>query len=418
MEGWTPRPSFGSLPRDTVLLDEADLGRVLTAPGGHVRRGRRLAVVLIAVALVLGGAACTAGGATDAPTATRATTARLHADRPALILGHRGAAGYRPEETLAADETGVRMGADLIELDLVSTKDHVLVARHENEISGTTDVADHPEFASRRTTKTIDGTTQKGWFTEDFTLAELRTLRAKERIPQVRPGNAQYDGRFPIATFDEVLALRARLSTELKRPVGVAPETKHPSYFRSIGLPLEEPMLASLRRAGLGASGPSGTGPLVIIQSFELGNLLALRAEGAPVRTLFLVNTTGSPATQVAGAPQDYEGFTTHDGLDYLRGKVDIIGPAQDLVIPQTFTGALGSPTDLVATAHADGLEVMPWTFRAENQFLPSDYWVGTNLTSPGNAQQLQEVFLQAGVDGLFTDQPDITALARAAVAG
>ncbi|MEO9151943.1 MAG: glycerophosphodiester phosphodiesterase family protein [Lapillicoccus sp.] len=397
MEGCTRRSSFGSSALHAV----------------H-RSARRGVVVAVAVATLLGGGAgCSGGGGTTAPTTDRTATARLHPDAPALILGHRGAAGYRPEETLAADETGVRMGADLIELDLVSTKDHVLVARHENEIGGTTDVADHPEFASRRTTKRIDGRTETGWFTEDFTLAELKTLRARERIPQVRPGNAQYDGRFPIATFDEVLALRARLATELKRPVGVAPETKHPSYFASIGLPLEAPMLASLRRAGLG-TGIEAAAP-VIVQSFELGNLLALKAGGAAVRTLFLVDAKGAPATHVAGAPDDYAGFVTPRGLAYLRGKVDIVGPEQSLVIPHTFTDALGGPTDLVATAHAEGLEVIPWTFRAENQFLPADYWVGTTLTSPGNAQQLQQVFLEAGVDGLFTDQPDVTALARAA---
>ena len=164
-----------------------------------------------------------------------------------LVIGHRGASGHRPEHTLASYELAARMGADYIEPDLVATKDGVLVARHENEISGTTDVAEHPEFAARKTTKVIDGATITGWFTEDFTLAELRALRAKERIPQLRQRNTIYDGRYRVPTFDGVIWLAKRLTRELGRPIGIYPETKHPSYFQSIGLALEDPLVAALR---------------------------------------------------------------------------------------------------------------------------------------------------------------------------
>src|SRR5215213_9873854 len=196
-----------------------------------------------------------------------------HKAKP-LVIGHRGAAGYRPEHTLAGYELAARMGADYIEPDLVSTKDGVLVARHENDITATTDVADHPEFAGRRTTKVIDGTSITGWFTEDFTLAELKTLRAKERIPAIRPANTQYDGQFEIPTFQEVLDLRKELSKELGREIGVYPETKHPSYFRSIGLPLEPALVRTLTRNGLNR--PNAP---VFVQSFETGNLKVLVAE-------------------------------------------------------------------------------------------------------------------------------------------
>ena len=194
-----------------------------------------------------------------------------------LVIGHRGASGYRPEHTLESYRLAAEQGADYIEPDLVTTKDGVLVARHEPEIGGTTNVADHPEFAARKTTKVIDGVAFTGWFTEDFTLAELKTLRAKERIPQIRPANTAYDGKFEVPTFQEVLDLRARLSRKLHRAIGVYPETKHPTYFRSIGLPLEPGLVRTLERNGLNRRGAP-----VFVQSFETGNLRALDpAEGA-----------------------------------------------------------------------------------------------------------------------------------------
>src|SRR4051794_16712677 len=202
-----------------------------------------------------------------------AAPAHPHGDHHArpLVIGHRGAPGYRPEHTLASYRLAAELGADYIEPDLVSTKDGVLVARHEPEISGTTHVADHPEFASRKTTKVIDGITFTGWFTEDFTLEELKTLRAKERIPDIRPANQRFDGKFEVPTFQEVLDLRAALSRKLHRQIGVYPETKHPSYFRSLGLPLEPKLVTTLNRNGLNRKGAP-----VFVQSFEIGNLQAL----------------------------------------------------------------------------------------------------------------------------------------------
>jgi len=381
-----------------------------------IRSFRLLAVGLVLVFCGVPGVAACSSPEADAPgpTAVHSTTPRLHPDQPPLIFAHRGAPGYRPEHTLDSYETGVRMGADYIELDLVSTKDHMLVARHENEISGTTDVVTHSEFAARRTVKTVDGKLQSGWFTEDFTLAELKTLRAKERIPDVRPKNTDDNGRFEVPTLDEVLDLRARLSSELDRPVGIAPETKHPSYFASIGLPLEPPMLAALRKAGLDET----TAP-VLVQSFELSNLITLReASGMKAPTVFLLNSRGAPASSVAGGPKDYQGFTTAEGLAFLKGKVNAIGPEKSLVIPESGDAAPDQPSDLVRKAHADGLLVIPFTFRSENQFLGKDYQVGTDPDSPGRAEEEQKAFLAAGVDGAFTDHPDITERARTAALG
>jgi glycerophosphoryl diester phosphodiesterase len=328
-----------------------------------------------------------------------------------LIIGHRGASGYRPEHTLASYELAARMGADFIEPDLVSTKDHVLVARHENEIGGTTDVAERPEFAGRKATKVIDGSTLTGWFTEDFTLAELKTLRAKERLPAVRQENTMYDGRFEIPTFAEVLALRASLTRELHRDIGVYPETKHPTYFRSIHLDLETPLIKQVRGAGLDkASAP------IFIQSFELTNLVDLRQHfGVSARLIFLTSAVGAPYDLAStGDPTSYADLTTAAGLQSISGIVNGIGPDKGQIIPRNPDGTLGRQTTLVADAHAAGLKVHPYTFRAENTFLPIDYRVGTDATAYGRAIDEQVRFLRTGIDGLFTDQSDIGVVARA----
>lgn len=327
-----------------------------------------------------------------------------------LVIGHRGAAGYRPEHTLASYELAARMGADFMEPDLVSTKDHVLVARHENEIGGTTDVANHPEFAGRRTMKVIDGNVLDGWFTEDFTLAELKTLRARERLAQVRQENTMYDGRFEIPTFAEVLALREKLSRELHRVVGIYPETKHPTYFRSIGLDLETPMVQQVRAAGLDkANAP------IFIQSFELTNLVDLRQHfGINAPLVFLTSASGAPYDLAStGDPTTYAELTTVAGLRSIRGIVNGIGPHKTQIIPLNVDGTLARPTRLVADAHAAGLKVHPYTFRAENTFLPVDYRVGTDATAYGRAIDEHVRFLQTGIDGLFTDQCDIAVIAR-----
>src|SRR4051812_6594305 len=237
---------------------------------------KRSATLAVAVVLLLLGALAAAGAAS----AQRAA-------RP-IVIGHRGAPAYRPEHTLASYRLAIQMGADYIEPDLVSTKDHQLVARHENDITQTTDVASHPEFASRKTTKVIDGASHTGWFTEDFTLAELRTLRAVERLPDVRRANTAFNGLFLIPTFQEVIDLAKR------NHVGIYPETKHPTYFRSIGLALEEPLLATLRRNGLDKRDSK-----VFVQSFEVSNLRELNRRIA-VPLIQLIHASGAPADYVA----------------------------------------------------------------------------------------------------------------------
>jgi glycerophosphoryl diester phosphodiesterase len=304
-----------------------------------------------------------------------------HARGP-LVIGHRGASGYRPEHTLAAYELAARMGADFIEPDVVPTKDHVLVVRHENEISGTTDVADHLEFASRQVTKTVDGEAVSGWFTEDFTLAELKTLRARERLPS---RSHEYDGQFSVPTFDEIIALAQELGRQRGRDVGVYPETKHPAYFRRIGRPLEEPLLASLAKAGWDrADAP------VFIQSFDAASLRAL-APKTKVRLMQLVNRT----SQVTDA-----------SLRKIAAYAAVIGAEKNLVQPIRAHGALGAPTDLVARAHAAGLLVHVWTLRADRQFLPAGY------RGDPMAECLR--FRELGVDGFFIDQPDVAVRAFA----
>jgi glycerophosphoryl diester phosphodiesterase len=322
-----------------------------------------------------------------------------------LVIGHRGAAGYRPEHTLASYELAARMGADFIEPDLVATKDGVLVARHEPEIGGTTDVAAHPEFAGRKRTVLLDGVPTTGWFTHDFTLAELKTLRAIERLPQVRQRNTLYNGLFEVPTFQEVLDLRARLSKELGRRIGVYPETKHPTYFRALGLELETPLTRVLRRGGLDRSDAP-----VFVQSFEAHNLRALHDDhGLRVPLIFLTAATGTPFND----PRSYADYTTPAGLRELAAFVSGIGPDKNQIIPRNPDGTLGAPTGLVADAHRAGLALHPYTFRAENQFLPTVYRVTDDPNAYGRAIDEQITFLRTGIDGLFTDQADIGVLAR-----
>ena len=328
-----------------------------------------------------------------------------------LVIAHRGASGHRPEHTLAAYELGARMGADFIEPDLVATRDGVLVARHENEISATTDVEERPELADRRTTKTIDGVTSTGWFTEDLTYAELRTLRAEERIPQNRPDNMLYDGRYRVPTLQQVIDLAQRLTRELRRPIGVYPETKHPTYHRSIGLPLEPRLVRTLRRNGLDDEDAP-----VFVQSFEVANLRALdRQIDAP-----LVQLYGAPDSRPAdGTALTYRELATRTGLEGVAGYADGVGPAKDYVIGRDGGGALlPEPTAFVADAHAAGLLVHPYTFRNENPFLPTDLRRGDDPTRFGDAFGEYARFFAAGVDGVFSDHPDTAVEARDAPDG
>jgi glycerophosphoryl diester phosphodiesterase len=330
-----------------------------------------------------------------------------------IVIAHRGASGERPEHTLGAYRLAIEQGADFVEPDLVATKDGVLVCRHENEISGTTDVGSRPELASRQATKTIDGIAVTGWFTEDLTLAELKTLRARERLPELR-GTA-FDGRFEVPTFEEVLALVASANAGSKRrgrPVGVYPETKHPSYFEGLGLSLEKPLLEALRRHGLDrADAP------VFIQSFEVGNLRRL-AELTRVPLVQLIDAAGRPWDFTVGRlARTYADLVRPEGLrdvaTYARG----IGVHKSLVLPRDGADRQAPPTSLVRDAHAAGLVVHVWTLRAENSFLPAELRRGKEAAAHGDMATEVTLFLKAGVDGYFTDYPAIGVAARAAFA-
>jgi glycerophosphoryl diester phosphodiesterase len=324
-----------------------------------------------------------------------------HAFTP-IVIGHRGACGYRPEHTLESYRLAIALGADYIEPDLVSTNDGVLVARHENDISTSTDVADHPEFADRHTTKMVDGVPVTGWFTEDFTFAELRTLRARERLPLLRPGNTGYDGSFPIPTLQEIIDLARWESRACGRRIGIYPETKHPTYFQSIGLPLEEPLVRTLRRNQLTHRDAD-----VYIQSFETANLRALRRL-VDVPLIQLLDDTAAPYDfVVAGDPRDYADLATSGGLAWVSEYADGVGPAKDLIVPRDAAGSLLAPTTLVDDAHRLGLAVHAWTFRTENAFLPADFQIGGDPAAGGDAAGEYRLFFELGLDGVFSDQPD-----------
>ncbi|HSS77962.1 MAG TPA: glycerophosphodiester phosphodiesterase [Thermoanaerobaculia bacterium] len=315
----------------------------------------------------------------------------------ALVIGHRGASGYRPEHTLESYELAIAMGADFIEPDLVITRDGVLIPRHESELSKTTDVADHPEFAGRKTTRQIDGHEVVGWFTVDFTFAEIATLRARERHPF---RSHEHDGRFKIPRFDDVLALAQRRSQEIGRTIGVYPETKHPSFFRSLGLPLEDPLLAALETHGY--HGPKAP---VFIQSFETGNLQALRRR-TDLPLIQLLDAKGQPWDfAVAGDPRTYDDLATPRGLAAIAEYADGIGPNKRLIVPAGPDGRLRPPTSLIADAHRAGLAVHSWTFRREEPFLAPGY--------AGRPEREYEQFFALGVDGLFSDFPDLAVHAR-----
>ena len=312
-----------------------------------------------------------------------------------IVIAHRGASGLRPEHTVASYTLAIEQGADFIEPDLVLTRDDVFVARHENDITGTTDVAEHPEFAARKTTKVIDGEAHTGWFTEDFTLAELKTLRAKERLPQLRPNNTAFDGKFDVPTLAEVIALAKR------HKVGIYPETKHPSYFASIGHPMEARLVAQLKAAGW----DSADAP-VFIQSFEVDNLKALHTL-TRIRLIQLMDASGGPADKAAPS---YAAMATPEGLKAVAAYAYGIGPNKAMI----WQGA-GPPTSLVADAHAAGLKVHPWTMRAENMFLPTALRSGADPAAHGRVIDEIQDFIGFGVDGFFTDFPAIGVAARGA---
>jgi glycerophosphoryl diester phosphodiesterase len=320
-----------------------------------------------------------------------------------IVIAHRGASGERPEHTIASYTLAIEQGADFIEPDLVMTKDGVLVARHENEISGTTDVADHPEFKARKATKTIDGQSMTGWFTEDFTLAELKTLRAKERLPMLRPANSKYDGQFAIPTFQEIIDLAKAKEKDAGRRIGIYPETKHPTYFRSIGLALEAPLAALLAKNGYATKDDP-----VFIQSFELENLKTLRGLTG-LRLIFLMDASGGPAD---GSGRTYADLATPAGLADVAKTADGIGTAKEMIVPRTVLGRSGTPTSLVTDAHTAGLKIHVWTFRAENYFLPLEMRKGIDPRNAGDLAVEIRQFAALGVDGVFSDFPGLAVAA------
>jgi glycerophosphoryl diester phosphodiesterase len=291
-----------------------------------------------------------------------------------VVIAHRGASGERPEHTLESYRLAIEEGADYIEPDLVMTRDGVLIARHENEISGTTDVAQHPRFAARRRTQIIDGESFTGWFTEDFTLSEIKTLRARERLPELRPQNRQFDGRFAVPTFDEImqLVMSANRQPGRNRPVGVYPETKHPAHFAAIGLPQELTLLDTLQRYQYAKAGSP-----VFIQSFDPHNLQQLRRMTQLPLVQLLEHDIGEP-----GRIAEY---------------ADAIGIAKALALPES-----------IRAAHAANLRVHVWTFRAENEFLPQDLRIGAEPAAHGKLETEIRRYLEAGIDGFFVDFPAV----------
>jgi len=385
--------------------DDHDHGRTSSMGAFPARLAWRVGI--FAAALVLLGTLAVTG---SSPSLAAPPGPSRH--RSPIVIGHRGASGYRPEHTLASYQLAIELGADFVEPDLVATKDGALVARHENEISGTTDVASRPEFAARQTTKVIDGQSLTGWFTEDFTLTELKSLRAKERIPAIRPTNTAFDGLYEIPTLQEIINLAKR------EGVGIYPETKHPTYFDSIGLSLEEPLVATLV-----ANGYTHPNDPVYIQSFETANLRQLRTM-TRLPLIQLIGGTGKPYDFVAkGDPRSYADLVTPRGLAEIATYARGIGPDKSLIVPLDASRHLQGPTTLVADAHRARLLVHPYTFRRENNFLPADFRQG-NPASPvylqatGDLPAELELFFRLGVDGLFTDNADVAVAVRSRLAG
>ena len=313
-----------------------------------------------------------------------------------LVIAHRGASGERPEHTRAAYDLAIDQGTDFIEPDLVMSRDGHLIVRHENEISETTDVAARAAFADRRTTKTIDGRPVTGWFAEDFTLAELGTLRARERLALLRPASAAFDGQEPILTFQEVIDIARAGSARTGRVIGVAPELKHPTYFASIGLPMEPALVDVLKTNGL----TSADSP-VLIQCFEIDCLRALdQAIDTPL--LQLMSPIGGPADH---PDRTYAEMATPAGLAEIATYAYAVGVEAAMIIPRDPSGAAGQATTLVDDAHAAGLKVIAWTFRAEAVFLPTDH--------RGDMGGWLRRFYDLGADGVFSDFPAAAVAAR-----
>lgn len=371
--------------------------------------GRRAVLGVAALgagAVALGGAGTAAAAG---PGAAGATSGRGHELPVPTVIGHRGASGYRPEHTFGSYQLALDMGADIIEQDLVPTKDGHLVCRHENDITATTDVSSHPEFADRKTTKTVDGTELTGWFTEDFTLAELKTLRAKERIPGTRQRNTLYDGRWEVPTFEEVLQWAEREGRERGRRVWLYVETKHPTYFRKLGLGLEEPLAKLLRKYGRHKKDSA-----LFLQSFEPSSIQRLRELVATPAVVLLSTLSSRPYDFVeAKDPRTVADLVKPEGLKWIASFAQGIGPDLSVIIPRTSDGKLGKPTSVVKDAHAAGLILHPYTMRNENTFLPADFRRGTDPNAYGDAFGAFKAYFATGIDGIFSDNADTALLAR-----
>jgi glycerophosphoryl diester phosphodiesterase len=363
------------------------------------------------LALVTVGSAYAALGGSSGASSAPARQSALGRHKP-IIIAHRGASAYRPEESRSAYLLAIEMGADYIEPDIVSTKDHILVARHDNWLNDTTDVASHPEFAGLKKTKTIDGVQRTDWFTEDFTYAQLETLRLKERLPDLRAGSSAFDGVDRIASLDQVLQIAK------DHHVGVYPETKHPTYFRGIGLPLEDELLKDLARYGF-----KGRDDKVFIQSFETSNLRAL-SKKTKIRLIQLIDAQGAPYDFVVDHdPRTYSDLIKPAGLRDVAGYAYGIGPALTRIIPVDSGNHVQPPTTLVSDAHRAGLAVHPWTVRPENNFLPVEYRQGDPaspnfLRAQGDASRQLADFYRLGVDGIFSDDSALAVSTRTRVFG
>lgn len=370
-------------------------------------RGTRRRALLGAAVLGAGGAAL---GVPGTATAAERHGGGGYKSLPVpTIIGHRGASGYRPEHTLGAYQLALDMGAHVIEQDLVPTKDGHLVCRHENDITGTTDVANHPEFAGRKTTKSVDGVSFTGWFTEDFTLAELKTLRAKERIPGNRQRNTLYDGRWDIPTFEEVLRWAEREGKKRGKEVWLHVETKHPTYFRGLGLGLEERLAKLLRKYGKHKKNAP-----VFLQSFEPSSIQRLNKLVDNPLVVLLSSANSRPWDFVqAGDPRTVADLVKPEGLKWIASYAQGLGPTLDLIIPKDASGRLTRPTTLVEDAHDAGLILHPYTMRNENTFLPADFRKGTDPNAYGDVFGAFQVYFETGIDGVFTDNPDTGLLAR-----
>ena len=332
-------------------------------------------------------------------------------DRP-IVIGHRGAAGYAPEHTLPSYLIAIEQGADFIEPDLVMTRDGHLIARHDNVLDLTTDVASRPEFADRKTTRVVDGVTVSGsWLSEDFTLAEIRRLRAIERIPEVRPENRRFDDMFSVPTLEEIIELVQAMERARGRRIGIYPETKHPTYFKNAGLPMEERLIGILEKYGYTRK----TDP-VFIQSFEIGNLKRM-SKMTQLPLIQLLWIEGSPYdVEAAGGDLTYDKMATPEGLISIAEYAAGVGPEKyRFVIPLDDDENLSAAnaTTFVRDARAAGLEVHPYTFRAENDFLPANFRSSDVPAEKGDMLGEIKEFLRAGIDGFFTDQPDLGVRAR-----